>query len=262
MSPDESLYRIWAPAASVWSAWAKPIAFIGASRMTSRDMVGPLDQPSILPEFPGRDTAVVIDLPGAESVQTGLMYSEQGCRPVPLFNARAVSPAPVDMSSVRYALKLGAPRLQSLSLPDDAPPVFLLDARRKGKGAPLPGEYDNRSVHIPQDFPSAARLRSAGIRRVIVRQRANTYAPDLSHVLYAWQKGGLDILHESPDTRLGPVMQNPVRPPFFNSLFQDALVRIGLRRSSAGGFGGLIPLPSESSGYSGTGFGYSGSRMG
>ena len=41
-----------------------------------------------------------------------------------------------------------------------APPAFLLDSDRMKAPAPDPGRFDNRWLVFPQDFPSAAFLRS------------------------------------------------------------------------------------------------------
>jgi hypothetical protein len=43
------------------------------------------------------------------------------------------------------------------------------------------------------------------------------------------------------------------RPSAFRSLFYRALTLVGLRRNSAGGFGSIVPQPSQSSGRSGYG---------
>lgn len=129
--------------------------------------------------------------------------------------------------------------------------------RRLGRGAPRPGMYDNRSVLLPQDVPSARRLKAAGIRSITLIQAPGAVAKDLSHLLYAWQQGGLHLLRTEPFSTAPPEPFHLRKPLGFGSMLHDLMVRAGLRRSSQGGFGGTVPLPQQS----GTGY-HSYGRMG
>ena len=55
---------------------------------------------------------------------------------------------------------------------------------------PGPGTFDNRWVVFPQDFPSAAFLRSRGVAEVLLIQAGAQPQEDLAHVLLRWQQGG------------------------------------------------------------------------
>lgn len=247
-------FRIWAPPHSVWSQWAKPVLF-------SRDFVTPQIAGTLLESHPPfdlqaePDVAVVLDIPGELSVGTGVRLARRGFRPVPLFNS-APDPASffgttvVDTASVRDALASGALHLAALVIPPEAPPVFLLDSNRKGRSAGKPGQFDNRSVVFPQDFPSARFLIDRGIRRIVLVQSRGHEQPedDLAHVLLRWQEGGLQLFVRpgaSPDVQPLRVSQ----PSHFRSLWYRALVSLGLRRHSAGGFGSVVPEPSSGRGY-------------
>ena len=202
-------------------------------------------------------TALVADLPGAEGVRRGLALAAAGYRPVPLYNS---VPAPVvslsarageavlDVWPVVAALRDGARHLNALTLPPDAPPAFLLDARRRvgdGTGAVRPGSFDNRSVSLPTDFPSANLLLSAGVRRVLLVLRGGDGPqPDLSHTLRRWQDAGLEILALRVDLPDAPRPITVPRPPRFRHLWHALLARLGLRRSPLGGYGGYVPEPS------------------
>src|SRR6202012_1970938 len=101
----EQALLIWAPKQSQWGAWTKPVLF--------SFMSDPLPQQAALTD-PGptlvasRETAILVELPGAETVITGLQLARSGHRPIPLFNASPFAldfgagelPARVDVISI------------------------------------------------------------------------------------------------------------------------------------------------------------------
>jgi hypothetical protein len=155
------------------------------------------------------------------------------------------------MRSILEGLNLGARILPQLSLPADAPPVFLLDSGRTPLvGGGVPGTYDNRWVVLPQDFPSAAKLREHGIAAILLWQTERVQpASDLAHVLRRWQESGLNIYLESGTVESVPEPLTVDRPSHYRSIFHRLLVLAGLRRNSAGGFGSKVPEPSSSGSY-------------
>ena len=204
---------------------------------------------------PAKDgAAIVVDLPGADSVNAGLALAEfGGYRPVPLYNVVPGPPSTmsvaVDVGPVMNALWRGGDTLSRIELPYDAPPAFLLDARRMSANAPRPGEFDNRWVVLPQDFPSATFLQSHGVRRVLlVQDGAGQPRSDLAHVLRRWQDAGLGIDGLSPRTDARSARLEVAKPRWFRWMLYALAATMGLRRSSAGGFGSLVPMPSSSHG--------------
>ena len=149
----------------------------------------------------------------------------------------------VDVWPTVAALVAGAARLRAAAVPADAPPAFLLDAdRRVGRVAVTPGVFDNRSVSLPTDFPSAGRLGAGGVRRAILVQAAGVVpSPDLAHTLRRWQEGGIDV-RAADGPRLVPVAV--ARPGGFRSMWHALLATAGLRPHPLGGFGGVLPVPS------------------
>jgi hypothetical protein len=232
-------YARWAPAESDWSNWVKPVMFTlelqGAASETRVTEPSQLPVDSLPPAV--GDTCLVIDLDGPTSVAVGLMLAQRGYRPVPLFNG-VNGPAPlVPVAELARALIDAVSALESIALPANAAPAFLLDARRLS-GIPAPRVFDNRWVVLPEDFPSANKLLAAGIRRCVlvtehVQQR------DLPHVLLRYKQSGIELLALNTAGRLIP--HTPVRPSWFGSLVARVSVLAGLRRSSAGGFGALVP---------------------
>ncbi|MES1243181.1 MAG: hypothetical protein ABUT39_16330 [Acidobacteriota bacterium] len=266
------LFEVWAPEDSVWSRWAKPALFAGGPQVLEPAVsapampampVHPVDP--VAPPGSGSYsqapfdpwTAFVVDMPGERSVEIGMALARTGYRPVPLFNTAYHQFAIVPVYPILKRLRDGAEELQGLAIPSDAPPVFLLDAKRLEPGAPPePGKFDNRWAVFPQDFPSANFLLSNNVRRVVLLQEERLQgAPrtDLAHVLLRWQEAGVEIYAQDPDGTMSPRPVQVAKPSAFRSLFYRALTLSGLRRSSAGGFGSVIPIPSQASGTSGFG---------
>jgi hypothetical protein len=256
------LFEIWAPDNSIWSQWVSPALFAqidcttGGAPVQAHVPELSWHEPTARP-----DNAVVIDLPGADSVRLALALAVRGYRPVPIINA---SPGPIglqlgllsqstssmssaivvlDMSSVVREICEGTHRMRGLALASDAPPAFVLDSLRLKGTNPLRDDmFDNRWMVFPQDFPSAKFLAEQKIRRVTLVQADKTqHQEDLSHVLLRWQEAGIEILAKaSGDTSL-PSRINVSRPSRFKASWYRALAIMGLRRSSLGGFGSFIP---------------------
>lgn len=270
MTPED-VYECWAPAGGRWSPWAKPVVFAHLHLLhDSLDAFAPTDMPG-LPGTPPSldatgDTAVVVDIPGADGVELGLLLASRGFRPVPLYNAvplpvlstgtRSMGPVAVDLRGVAKALDEGATVLAATTLPWDAPPAFLLDARRRAGDVTArigPGTFDNRSVSLPSDFPSANALLAAGVTRVVVVVVMYTLTeqipqPDLAHTLRRWQDAGIriELFRLGADATPRPI--EVPRPRWYRHAWHGLLVRLGLRPHLLGGFGGFIPIPSSSSG--------------
>jgi hypothetical protein len=249
MTEREHCWQTWASSASRWSSWAKPVLF---AHMDARALAGEMPVPDPIPSFPQADgtTAIVIDLPGVLSVATVPGLLATGHRPVPLFNAlpgpRAEGRTSAEVWPIVDALAAMTSVLNDAKLPDDAPPAFLLDSdRRHGVHRVLhPGVFDNRSISLPTDFPSAGFLLDAGIRSVLLVLPADIPPQaDLSHTLRRWQLAGIPISRATPETAVATVID--VRPPSrFRSFWYSLGAVIGLRPHLLGGFGGTLPIPS------------------
>ncbi len=244
------LFEIWAPTDAVWSPWAKPVLF---AELDNAALAAPADlkrdDVSKVSDFiADRTTTIIVDLPGAESVLTGLALARSGYRPVPLFNNAFHPSAVIDVSPILRRLVEGAGSLHGLA--PDAPPAFLLDASRMTTNGPLgPGRFDNRWMVFPQDLPSASFLLSRGLSKAVVLQRQSGQpAEDLAHALLRWQQAGVEISSLDPATGGSPQPLTIQKPSRFRALWHRALTIARLRRNSAGGFGMIIPLPSEGGG--------------
>jgi hypothetical protein len=253
----EEVFSVWAPAESPWSPWVAPVLFA----LTFWDTrIEPEQVPALaLPwcDVDSKHTVCVVDLPAAESVQIGFAMARRGFRPVPLFNA---SPGPeeivglgagsasvwnavIDMGPIVEAIAAVTSSLKRLAFSPQASATFLLDSQRLTKTrVPDKGMFDNRWMVFPQDFPSARFLLARDIRQVLLVQR-NRVEPqdDLAHVLLRWQEAGLKILSKDLADDALPSPISVRRPSRFKAVWYRALAQVGLRRSSAGGFGSYIP---------------------
>lgn len=250
------IYKAWAPAGGVWSRWVKPVLFACMDELPADTaQAAPWPEIGWVTGLPPK-TALVLDLPGEQSVRLGLVLATLGLAPVPLFNA-VPWPGPfyremggdfraqgvVKLEPTMRALRLGAPLLTSAPPGPDAAPVFLLDAnRRVGQPEARPGpNFDNRSVCFTTDFPSGLFLRSRGINRVmLVTAAGEPVQPDLSHTLLAWQEAGIALLRKRMDEAGDTVPLTLAKPSFFRLCCQRVLTAMGLPRNALGGFGGVI----------------------
>lgn len=249
---SEECFAAWAPDHAIWSAWAKPVAFVQAAIFSAGDPAANVEPPSI-PFIVGANSAFVVDLPGAEAVQVGLALAERGLRPVPLFNGTSGPAAVIDVHPITRALVAGAERLKRSQPAPDAAPAFLLDSRRNDSAFALrPGSYDNRWVTLPQDFPSGALLASRGVRHATLIQRDSlSIRADLAHVLRRWQDHGITL--RVVDLTSGGAVDNVTvpKPSGFKLAWYGAIALFGLRRSNVGGFGSMVPEQTSRSGFYG-----------
>jgi hypothetical protein len=241
------LYETWAPPDSVWSPWAKPALFTEPFPEVA-GQAGPIETAPEGARTPSEPSAAfVVDLLGSRSVEVGLALARGGWRPVPLFNTAPHAHAVVAVGDIQSRLAAGAAELASLPITPQAPPAFLLDANRRTATAPMiPGNFDNRWIVFPQDFPSANFLLGHGVHRVVLLQpaaRGSQPLPDLAHALLRWQEAGLELSRQDPDAGETRQPLQVDRPSSFRSLLYRALALAGLSRSFAGGFGARIPTP-------------------
>lgn len=256
--PEQDVYALWAPPMSPWSAWVKPVLFAHMDETGAGSRVAPPQSQLNALEALARDcgdAALVVNLPGLDAVAVGLAMIAHGFRPIPLYNAAPGRNAVHELRPMIRALEGGIEPLMDHRLPHDAPPAFLLDSHRCGPREPGPGTFDNRWVVFPQDFPSGGFLMRHHVRRIVLVEVSRAkWQDDLCHVLRRWQEAGVQIERFALGDDKKPRPVDVPRPSFFRSMYYRFMVMMRFRRNSAGGFGGVVPQPSEGGGYSG-GFG-------
>src|SRR5262249_26438882 len=248
------VFRAWAPPDGLWSQWVKPVLF------ASMDFLFPPPKPEPievdLTWISGGDQSVVyvFDLPGGMGVLASPALMKKGLRPVPLYNALASpigyvhSPddergpivARVDVVPIVAALWHMASEIKNLSPQPAAPPAFLLDwSRFKGTATSSMGDFDNRSISFPTDFPSANLLLSRNFHRVILVQQGGTQPQeDVAHTLRRWQAAAIRIERKTLNTPVPPSLCVVEKPSQFRGMFYQILARLGFFTSNPlGGFG-------------------------
>lgn len=240
------IFEAWAPPDAPWSDWAKPVVFQYIPDELTASVPWDGDR-SLLPHA-GERLAVVVDLPGVDSVRCGLALARRGFAPVPLYNCtRGEGRELVRIESIVQALSVGAAELSEAPRSPESPPAFLIDSSRL-EGDPVPETFDNRWMVFPQDFPSARRLLAGGISQVLVVRMDDHLRPDLRAVLRLWQRGGIECqLLRLPDGR-----RTSMRLELsLVAILQDHLRSIwhGLSENATGGFGARVPDPGSSSGF-------------
>ena len=168
MWPEE-IYAAWTPREGPWSDWVKPALFTqlhrAATSGATRQMGAPAPDISWCPRS-GDGIALVINLPGEDSIACGLALLRLGYQPVPLFNTTAAANAALRIESLSLALSdaADAVRQAASKFTHNTPPAFLLDSNRLTAPRPGPGAYDNRWMVFPQDFPSGTLLQARSSR--------------------------------------------------------------------------------------------------
>lgn len=192
---DKELYRIWAPLGKKWIEWVRPVPFVEIHEYSKDYNITMFQVPALdFPEEKFGDAALIVDLPGAESVEVGIALAKDGYRPIPAFNGTIEQPGSrttVDNQSVGMALLSGAEELKKIELSDDAKPAFLLDSNRLHRFRIGVSVFDNSWDIYPQDMPSADYFLNNGIHKIVVI--GDRLSRDLKKILYEYQKKKIDI---------------------------------------------------------------------
>ncbi len=234
---NQEVYKIWAPDGEEWTKWAKPVIFMN-DMVPSPGTNFNFESEKIAKEYDAR-TIVIVDLPDEKSVKVALQYAKKGYRPVPIYNGVAPDKKAkgiIDCTKLVSALYLGTGYLAQITINKDAPAVFMLDSNRMSTDVKIPGYFDNRWSIFPQDMPSSLYLKKNGIKKVVVH--SDKIREDLSHILFKYQQDGIEVFLHEKEKKI-------TKPSLFHSTLYRLRVMLGLKRNSAGGFGGKIPDPNS-----------------
>lgn len=209
---EKEIYKLWAPAGMLWVDWVRPVAFIDLQTVSTF----PVDfARSPFPYFESisKNTALFIDTPGIQSVQEGIALTEKGFRPIPLFNGtqgQANAMALVETHPLKSALQWGAAQLATISLPQNAPPAFLLDSNRIHRYKMSASVFDNSWDLYHQDIPTAEYFLQHEIHTLLIH--SERVHKDLIKILSPFQKKGISIFFTTgyqPPKKI--VLKKPLR---------------------------------------------------
>lgn len=210
----KELYKIWAPYGKKWVDWIRPVPFVEMNHYSKMYNHSEFFIPAIsYIDMTCENTAVIVDLPGMESVEEGIGLAKLGFRPIPIFNGTAEqngARATVDNQSAGIALALAVNELVKIELKDDALPAFLTDRNRLQRYKMDVSVFDNSWDVYPQDLPTAEYLLQNDINKLVVVGR--DVAKDLKKILYDYQKKGIEIYHTN---RYELPKKVRIRKPFF-----------------------------------------------
>ena len=192
----KEIYKIWAPRDCKWSAWVRPVPFVGIDSSYQNHEWIDYTIPTIryLSGYQS-DTVIILDIDGIDSIKEGIALAKLGYCPVPIFNGTNPpqgTKGTTDNQRIEPVLVWGAQELQKIKRVNHAAPVFLLDANRLNRYKVNPSIFDNSWDIYPQDMPTAEYFLKNDINKIIVR--AEKIQRDLSKILYKFQKRGIKVL--------------------------------------------------------------------
>lgn len=207
------------------------------------------------------DTMVIVDLPNGTAVEVAVTLMKVGAQPVCTFDhwarstVRRGARVAVDsrhLMDVLFTLATDVHPLRK-TMNAEMPPVWVCDSRRLGgRLSPSPGTFDNRYFIDDSILPGIRTLKKAGISTVVYfGLRANIEPlPDLVPFLREAHNQGLTLCRVALQEK-----NTWIKPPIMRAPFEQKLPIRGFRRTDRGGFGNLVPQPSEGSYSSGGGGG-------
>ncbi len=190
----KEVYKIYAPNGAKWIDWVRPVPFVAIDTYHRKPIVDWVDRKAMFLKQYQQDVAILIDLPGKESIELGIDLAHMGYRPIPLFNGtdeQQGSQATTNTYLVESCLINGSQKLKNIQLKNDANPAFLLDSYRTNRYRVKESIFDNSWDLYKQDIPSAEYFKQNGITKIIVV--GDTIQRDLKKIFLKFQEKGIEI---------------------------------------------------------------------
>lgn len=193
---NKDIFKIWAPFNKKWVNWVRPVPFIAIDEMTKASRPTSLLLPYVQSlNLNDASTAIIVDLPGSQSVDVGMSLAERGYRPIPIYNGTSTQKgarATTDNHSIAKDLVWGASILSKISLKDDAPPAFLTDSNRLQRRKIDCSVFDNSWDVYHQDLPSEEYFLENGITKIVVISNVSI-SRDLKKIFAEYAKKKISI---------------------------------------------------------------------
>lgn len=202
------VYKAFVPKENKWSNWVRPVPFINIG-MGKKNYSYNFKEQHVFHSNDENmklfleDTAVIVDMPGASSINAGMNLVREGFRPIPIYNGiieEENSKSVVDNQTVSAGLLWMAKELFNINISDDAMPAFLLDSNRLLQYKSKISVYDNSWDVYRQDMPSAEYLKNNSVKRILLI--SERISGDLRKILLNYRKAGIDIylknIYEEP----------------------------------------------------------------
>lgn len=196
---NKDIYKIWAPYNKKWVDWVRPVPFIHIDSKTRASRPINIMLPYIQnlnANSVDKTTAIIVDMPGTNSMYVGISLAQRGYRPIPIYNGivqQNGSRAIVDNCSIANDLVWGASILKDIDIPNNAPPAFLTDTNRLQKRRISESIFDNSWDVYHQDLPTEDYFLQNGITQILVISQ-NSISMDLQKIFTDYPKRKLKIL--------------------------------------------------------------------
>lgn len=267
LSPDmygryQVLFHLYGPLPnSAWAPYQCPTLFASIDRCNiDPEKIGlseafRADPPDGAWQWLDNDTMVIADVEGGTSIELGVLLMRQGAQLVSTFDHWAISPRmrtadtaieaePIINTMFTLASEVHTRRQK---LEADAPPVWMCDNRRLGDVIvdPTPGTFDNRYYIDDSILPGVDTLKKGGIRRIVLvtQELDDSPLPDLVSFIHDVHEAGIELYEVGLDDANSWIQPRPLQ----ELPFKTKLPVRSFRRSDLGGFGKMIPQPTEGS---------------
>jgi len=190
----KEVFKIYAPYGAKWTEWVRPVPFVAIDTYNRQPLSNWTNRKVLFIEQYEDNVAIFIDLPGIESIETGISLARIGYRPIPLFNGtdeQTNSQATTDTYLIESCLINGSEQLKNISLKSNASPAFLLDSARTNRYRAKESIFDNSWDLYKQDIPTAKFFKENGISKIIVI--GNMIQRDLRKVFFEFQKDEIEL---------------------------------------------------------------------
>ncbi len=190
----KEIYKIYAPYGAKWIEWVRPVPFVAIDTYNRKPLSNWTNRKAMCIKQYKNDTAIFIDLPGTESIETGISLAQIGYRPIPLFNGTDEQinlQATTDTYLIERCLINGSERMKKITLNNNANPAFLLDSLRTNRYRSKISIFDNSWDLYKQDIPTPKCFKENGINKIIVI--GNKIQRDLRKIFFEFQNEGIEI---------------------------------------------------------------------
>lgn len=207
---NKEIFKIWSNTLNKWTRWIRPVPFVNIDKLKTNYDYYDFTIPSIKylekdaeinedkcktnNKSNYKDTAIIVDLPGLDSIKEGIALARFGFIPIPIYNGTNEtegSIGTVDSHIIEYGLKKGATFLKDIEIENNATPAFLLDSNRMNRHKMNASVFDNSWDLYPQDVPSAKFFIENNITKIIIV--TNKIEKDLRKIFYKYQKEGIQF---------------------------------------------------------------------
>lgn len=191
----KEVYKIWAPSNNKWTSWVRPVPFVAIDYnfkiyQSDNFQISKIEDVKDL----GKNSAIIIDLPGIESIEVGIEFAKLNFIPIPVYNGTMEQEgvlSTTDNKEIIYGLIKYARILKDIKVDDNAKPAFLLDSNRMNRYKFDSSVFDNSWDIYAQDLPSAEFLIKNDIEKVLII--SNIIREDLRKILHKYQKKGIKV---------------------------------------------------------------------